>query len=203
MQVELAMTNLWRPVGLSHYCKKTFSLKLVVSCGEKVKVDKLLWIIILIMFGLKSNWRFTSGVTNRHGFSFSFPPFSFFFFFFWEGGSRRSLSTNGRKAEARMDLIPKMCHGHLMEKNSSGCIICVFHSCPDHKKKKKKNTRRNENWIHFLGVGLSKPLRGYSGYPAEAGTQRGGGRGANSTSLVTPTCHIPPLLSLFPPFLMH
>lgn len=54
--------------------------------------------------------------------------------------------------------------------------------------------RNNENWIHFLGAELSKPLRGYSGYPAEAEMQRGGGRGPNSASLVTPTCHIPPLL---------
>lgn len=70
--------------------------------------------------------------------------------------------------------------------------FCVFHTRPDHKK--------NENWIYFLGAGLSKPLRGYSGHPAEARTQRGGGRGPNSASLVTPTCDIPPLLFVLSAF---
>lgn len=48
-----AMTNLWRPVG---FCR-------------------LLWIIIFIVFALKSEWRFTSGVTNKHGFPFSWVTF--------------------------------------------------------------------------------------------------------------------------------
>lgn len=138
-------------------CRRTLSLKLVLYCGDTVKWDKLLWIIILIIFGLKSNWRFTSGVTNKDGFPFSWVTFL--------GGSRRFLSINGRKAEAEMGLTPTMCHlmGTEWITLLQMCLVFVFFILVP-----ITTNRNNENWIHFLGAELSKPLRGYSGYPAEA-----------------------------------
>lgn len=132
--------------------------------GDTVKIWKnLLWIISLIAFGLKSNWRLE--LPLKCG-------FSILGYFFLGGGLRRFWSKIGGKVTTQMDLTPEKCHLmgiYWINVPPEVSCFCFSHFS------RSPEEKPTEIRIHFLGVGLSNPLRIFKAGSAKAGRQRGGG----------------------------
>lgn len=117
---------------------------------------------------------------------------------FWEGGGVKKISIKDQRKGYDTDgpdAWKVSSHGHLLDNIPPEASCFCFSRLSRSPKEKPTEIR-----IHFLGVGSSNPLRGYSRQAQpRLGGKEGVVGGSNSASLMTPphSCHIPPLLFVF------